>query len=109
MPKFEVGQKHKTRDGRPVRIICTDRRASQGNLLLIGLIDEGPNGETVLSWNLNGKYLVGEANIHKNDLVIAEEYIKKSDVLETFGKYGFSLFSGVRNAVNELPVKLVEE
>ena len=46
-----------TRDGKNVRILCTDRKSSinQRELVLVGLVDIGTD-EKILTWNEKGKY-----------------------------------------------------
>lgn len=58
-----------TRDGRNVRIICTD---AKGQYLIIALV-EAPNhaGETALSYTKDGHFSLGEEHVY--DLFFAQE------------------------------------
>jgi len=63
MTKLALTKPVQTRDGYPVRILCTDR---VGKYQIIGLILEDDH-EYVETWNLNGqKY---EGAIHDDDLI----------------------------------------
>ena len=44
-----------TRDGRPVRILCTDRKHFEGSVVALVLMD---GKEMVRSYNLDGRYLM---------------------------------------------------
>ena len=48
VPKLDLTKPVQTRDGRPVRILCSD---APGDWCIVGLI-----GEKVLSWQANGQY-----------------------------------------------------
>jgi hypothetical protein len=55
----------RTRNGRPARIICTDRRGEDDPIL--ALVDNGNGGEELNSYKSNGRYLFGRETEH--DLV----------------------------------------
>lgn len=52
---IDLAKPLQTRDGRPVRLICTDAKGTQGPL--IGLIDNGVS-EYEGRWKLNGRYWI---------------------------------------------------
>lgn len=56
-----------TRDGRPVRIICSDRKAKSGNI--VGLVEEDES--LIYVWDNNGNHIV--SGFDKNDLFFADE------------------------------------
>ena len=55
----------RTRDGRSVRILCTDKKDGQNAQLVLGLVDDG-DIESVLAWFQSGANFTG---VHSNDLV----------------------------------------
>ncbi len=59
-----------TRDGRPVRIICIDRKGL-GAKPIVGLITEPNNDEVILTYWENGIEIRGSE--YKNDLFFAPE------------------------------------
>ena len=58
-----------TRDGRPVRIICTDRKSY--NVEIVGLIMNDNGMESVFTWTQQGKEYINSDT--SNDLVFAPE------------------------------------
>lgn len=56
-----------TRDGRPVRILATDRKSPMRTHPILGLVDNGPNTEDVVCWMPEGRY--HESQEHHFDLV----------------------------------------
>lgn len=56
-----------TRDGRPVRIICIDRKAKSGNI--VGLV--GEDESLIYVWDNYGKHIV--SSVEENDLFFADE------------------------------------
>lgn len=73
-----------TRDGRPVRIICTDRKGKSGNI--VGLVCEDES--LIYVWNNDGKHMVSE--IPDNDIFFADE-----EELTEFQNKLFSVLSEV--------------
>lgn len=65
-----------TRDGRPVRIICTDRKSRSGNI--VGLVGEYES--LIYVWNNDGKHIVSE--IPDNDLFFADEEEELTELTE---------------------------
>ena len=57
-----------TRDGRPARIICTDRKSSNGHSI-VALVDDGDQ-EMNRAFNPRGKYCLGDRDF---DLMNARE------------------------------------
>lgn len=53
MTKIDFTKPVQTKDGRPVRIICTDRKF--GSYVVVGLI-ERDGREDLYSWDINGGY-----------------------------------------------------
>lgn len=74
---------HTTRDGRPARIICTDRK---GDFPIVALIDNGVGHESILAFRDNGK--VSSSN-HRSDL------INKKPVLRAWVNVYEDRFGGV--------------
>lgn len=70
-----------TRDGRPVRIICTDRKGKSGNI--VGLV--GKDESLIYVWNNDGKHIVSE--IPDNDLFFADEEEKPQSIEIPFGAF----------------------
>lgn len=62
-----------TRDERPVRIICTNRKSKSGNI--VGLV--GEDESLIYVWNNDGKHIVSE--IIDNDLFFADEEEKLTE------------------------------
>ena len=58
-----------TKDGRPVRIICTDRKSY--NVEIVGLIMNDNGMESVFTWTQQGKEYINSDT--SNDLVFAPE------------------------------------
>ena len=58
-----------TRDGRPVRILCTDRKSY--NVEIVGLIMNDNGMESVFTWTQQGKEYINSDT--SNDLVFAPE------------------------------------
>jgi len=54
---IEMGKKYQTRDGRAVRILCTDWHGA-GALPIVGLITEDDRGETLETWTVEGRVSV---------------------------------------------------
>lgn len=84
MQKFDLSlwlqdkiRKVVTRDGRPVRIICTDRKAKSGNI--VGLVSE--DEASIYVWNNNGKHIVSEDL--DNDLFFADEGKELTELQKT--------------------------
>ena len=51
--KIDINKKYRTRDGRPVRLLCNDRKV-MGGKRIVGLVDS--NGyEMIMSWYQHGK------------------------------------------------------
>ena len=60
-----------TRDGKPVRIICWDRQASDGRReTLVALVSDPDGAEVVVTCSPNGRHYSGNAE-SSNDLFIA--------------------------------------
>lgn len=53
MNKIEMGKQYRTRDGRPVRVLCVD--ANHPTDKVVGLIPE-PTGELATSWDEFGRF-----------------------------------------------------
>jgi hypothetical protein len=70
--KITMEGKYQTRDGRPVRILCTDLKGC-GWATVIGLIEGSGGSEFVESWSADGEAIRNE--IHRTDLVpVPKEY-----------------------------------
>lgn len=63
-PAFDPTKPVQTRDGRKVRILCTDRR---GRRPIVGLIEENDGAECLNTFNEDGR--CGECSTPSNDLV----------------------------------------
>lgn len=64
------GAKVKTRDGREVRIICTD---AKDDYPIIGLVTNSAGDEHIVLYTLEGKLYSTKSTIRAEDLVIVEE------------------------------------
>lgn len=64
-----------TRDGKPVRILCTDRK---GDLPVIGLLTLSDGREMVQSWHQNGMLCNGHS---VNDLINVPQRHKHADLM----------------------------
>ena len=87
-----------TRDGRPVRIICTDRKGKSGNI--VGLV--GKDESLIYVWNNDGKHIVSE--IPDNDLFFADE-----EELTEFEKELVDLVSGWCDSHIETPEEYINK
>ena len=87
-----------TRDGRPVRIICTDRNSRSGNI--VGLV--GKDESLIYVWNNDGKHIVSE--IPDNDLFFADE-----EELTEFEKALVDLVSGWCDSHIETPEEYIDK
>ena len=65
MSRLDLTKPVQTRDGHPVRILCTDRKGSSN--VVVGLVDRGDNVEVTMSWTEDGLYAVGGNS--RNDLI----------------------------------------
>ena len=77
-----------TRDGKPVRIICFDRRSTDG-CSIMALIDEG-EFESFMSFNSQGRFYE-DARKYENDLFMTA--VKKEGWVNVFTNY----FSGIKS------------
>jgi len=50
--KLDLNKPVQTRDGNKVRILCTNRN---GDMPIVGLVDQGVTPETVVAWALDGR------------------------------------------------------
>lgn len=66
--KLDITKPVQTRDGRPVRILCTDKK---GNYPVVGLVTNNDGSETVNSYRHDGVYY--SAGVSDADLVNAPE------------------------------------
>ena len=62
-----------TRDGKEVRIICTDRKSAVGLPPILALIKSGEEDEKLLGFCTNGEYLYNGSAQKDNDLFFAPE------------------------------------
>lgn len=69
---LDLSKPVQTRDGKPVRILCTDRKYSSP---IVGLVPLNNNIEEVRSWNAFGRYFPNSSRPHSLDLVNAPEKI----------------------------------
>lgn len=51
-----------TRDGRDVRIICTDKKVRGNDFCVVGLVFHDALSEDIFSFRKNGKYCIGDDN-----------------------------------------------
>lgn len=61
---IDINKKYRTRDGLPVRLLCTDLK---NNYSVVGIITFFDGEEELKSWRYNGKYI--NNNEHNWDLV----------------------------------------
>lgn len=64
-------QKVVTRDGRKVRIICTDKKVRGDDFCIVGLVFHDAMSEDVITYRRNGKYGIGDDSC--NDLLFVQE------------------------------------
>ena len=64
---IDLKKQYRTKDGRPVRLLCNDRRSTQ---CIVGLVDEG-DYELLLSWDKDGESAGGSS---LSDLVEVSPY-----------------------------------
>ena len=69
LEKAKAGHPVCTRDGRPVRILCFDRRREDKSRPIIALVEEEPGNEVVRVYKQNGLFL--DVLIDENDLLLA--------------------------------------
>ena len=69
LEKAKAGHPVCTRDGRPVRILCFDRRSEDKSRPIIALVEEEPGNEVVRVYKQNGLFL--DVLIDENDLMMA--------------------------------------
>jgi hypothetical protein len=60
-----------TRDGRPVRILCTDRKSSNG-MPIVGAVADTTETESLSVWMKDGSFIRSDY-LHDRDLVQAPE------------------------------------
>jgi len=65
---IDMNRKYQTRDGRAVRILCTDLKGC-GAAVVIGLVMQPSGTEYVESWMSDGRVLPGEPTDGGSDLV----------------------------------------
>lgn len=63
-----------TRDGRPVRILCTDRKDSLSSETIVGLVEDH-EGEAIYTWNANGSYFGTDDEECSDDLINGPENV----------------------------------
>ncbi len=73
MPKIEMDKQYKTRDGRPVRILCVDYNSIHPSSSVIGLYKIDNNKESLCTWNAVGDY---SGNRSTMDLIEVRPRIK---------------------------------
>lgn len=67
MKQLDLTKPVQTRDGRPVRILCTD---AQSITSVVGLISEEPGKERLFAWNAHGRVAgLAQLDAHTDDLV----------------------------------------
>lgn len=66
-----------TRDGRPVRILCTDK-SSYVNRSVVGLVRKDDGEETVYCWNSHGTSFERESSHNDVDLINVPEEIERT-------------------------------
>lgn len=57
-----------TRDGQPVRIICTDRQNSE-DFVVVGLVQTMFGEEATQTWRLDGSFSLRKSSEHSFDLI----------------------------------------
>lgn len=65
MNKIEIGKKYRTRDGKPVRVLCTDLNSD--NYPVVACIEENDNFKHVRFFTADGKFNAGTT--HYYDLI----------------------------------------
>ena len=84
-----------TRDGRPVRILCTDRKSY--NEEIVGLVMNDNGMESVLTWIQQGKVFFNSDT--PNDLFFAPE--KQTGWINVFRDKDASVGTGIFNSKEE--------
>lgn len=74
---FDPNKPVQTRDGRKVRILCTDRRLDCREPI-IGLVDDGNNGETLRTWWADGSHYKAHYGPNGVDLINIPERIQRT-------------------------------
>jgi hypothetical protein len=91
---YKKGAKVKTRNGREVRIICTDSKNEYFPIIALIKIDD--NNETVLQYTSNGKAQLSQSIISGDDLVIVEEpEFWSDDKSNTFSGFCINNVAGI--------------
>ena len=65
----KAGMKVQTRDGRPVRLLCFDRKWTNSNFCIIGLVPDEDGDEQIEEWLPDGSYYDDDIK-DENDLVM---------------------------------------
>ena len=101
LEEYKKNPSHKvvTRDGRPVRIICTDKKARSGNI--VGLV--GEDEPLIYVWNNDGKHIV--SGIPDNDLFFADEEDDLTEFEKSILVFIDKAKQGVLNPKNDEDVK----
>lgn len=71
--KLDITKPVRTRDGRPVRVLCTDKK---GNFPIVALITDGNEKETVCTYNTEGHYY-SSGGVCDADLVNVPERVER--------------------------------
>lgn len=99
---IDINKHYKTRNGRPVRILCTDRKTV--TFTVVGLIYMD-NTEIPSAWTAEGNHWVPE-ELNGNDLIEVSPYddFKVDDVcVVSFSKDGAKVFRYFSKEINGLP------
>lgn len=100
---YKNGAKIKTRNGREVRIICTD--AKDKDFPIIGLVTSCDGNEDIVYYTLEGKVCIPKSTIRAEDLMIVEEVEELefwSDEENCISGFYRNTHSGI-SRVNDIP------
>lgn len=86
-----------TRDGRPVRILCTDRKIDRVDVPVVGLVTNKAGCEFIDFWSLTGVHLASRAG--EGDLVNVPQ--RKSKWMNVYGGGSGGFFHDTKEACEE--------
>lgn len=97
---IELGKTYFNTAGRPVRIICVDRKSDTHPI--VGMVLVAPAGtEVAVYYDTNGVAVSGY-----HDLIVPQRYVRLDDVLREIQSIrGFGVWQELDEAMLRLPVK----
>lgn len=92
MPKIEMGKKYRYRNGKPARILCTDK--PRGSFSVISMADDG----TILTHRACGKVTLNDELDAQDDLIeFVEPVTVPLEAMDILPSYRFTHKNGAMN------------